>query len=246
MDRMLYVSMSGAKQLMLAQAVNANNLANVNTAGFRADLMASMQQPVYGPGHESRIYSELARQDVDLAPGTIATTGRDLDIAVDGDGYLVVQAPDGSEAYTRAGDLQLTSSGQLVTGAGYPVMGNGGPIAVPPFEKLDIGVDGTVAIRPVGQSASALAAVDRIRLVKPEPGQLTKNEYGLLVMRDGGVAPDDATVTLLSGSVETSNVNAVHAMANMIELARQYEMQVKMMKTADENATTSARLLSFS
>lgn len=246
MDRMLYVSMSGAKQLMLAQAVNANNLANVNTAGFRADLIASMQQPVYGPGHDSRIYSELARQDVDLAPGTIATTGRDLDIAVDGDGYIVVQSPDGSEAYTRAGDLQLTSNGQLVTGAGYPVMGNGGPIAVPPFEKLDIGVDGTVAIRPVGQSANALAAVDRIRLVKPQPGQLTKNEYGLLVMRNGDVAPDDASVTLISGSVETSNVNAVHAMANMIELARQYEMQVKMMKTADENAGASTRLLSMS
>ncbi len=245
MDRMLYVAMSGAKQTALAQAVNSNNLANANTSGFREDLAAFRSMPVFGPGAPTRVYAMTENPGVNLESGAIQATGRDLDMAVQGNGWIAVQAPDGQEAYTRAGNLRIESGGLLVTGSGYPVMGNRGPIAIPQAESLEIGVDGTITIRGIGEFANSLAVVDRIKLVNPDGAQLVKGKDGLLRLKDGYEADADASVRLVSGALETSNVNTVDAMVNMIALARQYEAQVKMMKAAGEMAAKSNELLSL-
>ncbi len=247
MDRMLYVAMSGAKQIMLAQAVNNNNLANVSTAGFRADLDAFRSMPVFGPGYPSRVYTMTERSGTDMSAGAFTTTGRELDVAVNGQGWITVQAPDGSEAYTRAGDLRVSVNGQLETGAGHSVMGNGGPIAVPPFEKIEIGSDGTISILPIGQAPSALAVVDRIKLVNPLQRDMEKGVDGLMRVKNsrGDVAPD-ATVSLAGGVLESSNVNAVEAMVKMIELSRHYETQIKMMRVAQENDVAATQMMRMS
>jgi len=245
MDRMLYISMNAAQQTMLSQAANSNNLANVNTTGFRADFEQFRSQPVFGEGLPSRVYSMSERPATDYQQGSVQSTGRELDISIQGDGFLAVQGKDGREGYTRAGDLQITATGQLVTGTGLAVMGEGGPIAIPPAEKVEIGSDGTITIRPVGGDANALAVLDRIKLVKPELTNVFKDSDGLMRMKDGSDAPLDAAVTVASGTLEGSNVNAVSALVKMIELQRQYEMQVKMMKSADDNGAASARLLQF-
>lgn len=243
MDRMLYIAMTGASQTLTAQAANNHNLANASTTGFRADLAAFRAMPVYGPGAPTRVYAMAERPGIDFQSGTVTATGRDLDIAVNGQGFIAVQAPDGSEAYTRAGDLRVSTAGLLVTGAGHPVLGNGGPISLPQAEQLEIGNDGTISIRPAGQSAATLAVVDRIKLVNPPLDKLVKGNDGLLRQDDDVPAPADGLVTIVSGSLETSNVNAVDAMVNMITLARQFEMQVKMMRTTEQNDEAAAAIL---
>ncbi|MFW5451325.1 MAG: flagellar basal-body rod protein FlgF [Methylophagaceae bacterium] len=243
MDRMLYISMNAAQQTMLSQAANANNLANVNTTGFRADFEQFRSMPVFGEGLPSRVYSMSERPQTDYQQGSIHTTTRELDVSVQGEGFIAVQGKDGSEAYTRAGDFHVTAAGQLVTGTGLAVLGEGGPIAVPPSEKIEIGSDGTISIRPIGAEANALAILDRIKLVKPDLSNVFKDSDGLMRLRDGSNAPLDSTIKLASGTLETSNVNMVASLSKMIELQRQYEMQVKMMKSADENSAASARLL---
>ncbi|HEC20825.1 MAG TPA: flagellar basal-body rod protein FlgF [Gammaproteobacteria bacterium] len=245
MDRMLYVAMSGAKQTALAQAVNSNNLANANTTGFREDLAAFRSMPVFGAGAPTRVYAMTENPGVNLESGAIQATGRDLDMAIQGKGWIAVQAPDGQEAYTRAGNLRIESGGLLVTGSGYPVMGNGGPIAIPQAESIEIGVDGTITIRSIGEFANSLTVLDRIKLVKPDGAELIKGKDGLMRLKDGFEADADASVRLASGALETSNVNTVDAMVNMIALARQYEAQVKMMKAAGEMASKSNELLSL-
>ncbi|MDO8824985.1 MULTISPECIES: flagellar basal-body rod protein FlgF [Methylophaga] len=243
MDRMLYISMNAAQQTMLAQATNANNLANVNTTGFRADLEQFRSMPVFGEGLPTRVYSMTERPATDYQQGSVQSTGRELDISVQGEGFIAVMGKDGREGYTRAGDLHVTEFGQLVTGTGLQVMGEGGPIAIPPAEKMDIGVDGTISIRPIGGAENELAIIDRIKLVKPDLQNVFKDSDGLMRMADGTEAPLDATVKVASGTIEGSNVNAVGALVNMIELQRKYEMQVKMMSTAEENSAASARML---
>ncbi len=240
---MLYVAMSGAKQVMLAQQVNTNNLANVNTTGFRADLESFRSLPVYGPGYPSRVYAVAERPGTDFLSGSFTTTGRNLDVAVNGEGWIAVQASDGSEAYTRAGDLRVTVNGQLETGAGRPVLGNGGPVSIPPFENLEIGADGTISIQPLGQPANALAVVDRIKLVNPPLAQMEKGVDGLMRVKGGKGAAPDAAVRLASGVLESSNVNAVEAMIRMIELGREFESQIKMMRIAQENDAASAQMM---
>ena len=170
---------------------------------------------------------------------------RTLDVAVNGDGWLAVQAVDGSEAYTRAGNLRVNINGQLLTGAGHPVMGESGPIVIPEFEKLEIGRDGTISVRPIGQQPSTLAEVGRIKLVAPEPTELVKGEDGLLRMRTGAAAAASTDVTLLGGALELSNVNSVEALVDMIGLARQFEMSVKIMQTAKEMDEKTAQLMSL-
>ncbi len=243
MDNMLYVAMSGAKETLIAQTSNNHNLANVNTAGFRQDLAQFRSMPVFGPGQPSRVYALTERPGVDFAPGSMQTTGRDLDLAVKEAGFIAVQAPDGTEAYTRAGDLRVSSLGLLLTGAGHPVLGNGGPVAIPPAEKLEVGNDGTISIRPLGQDAKTLAELDRIKLVKPPHDALEKGLDGLFHLKEGGVAPPDAAVSLVSGALESSNVDAVEALVGMITLARQFEMQVRMMNVAEENDASTAQML---
>jgi flagellar basal-body rod protein FlgF len=246
MDKMLYIAMNAAQQTMIAQASNTNNLANANTVGFREDFEQFRSQPVFGEGLPSRVYSQVERISTNYEQGSIRTTGRDLDVAVEGDGFISVLGKDGQEGYTRAGELFQTQTGQLLTREGLPVLGEGGPIAIPPAEKIEIGDDGTISIRAVGDAANALAVLDRIKLVKPDLSQVFKDTDGLIRMKDGTQAPLDATVTLKSGALENSNVDSVGALVNMIELQRKYEMQVKMMKSAADNSASSARLMQLS
>ncbi len=243
MDRMLYVAMNGAKQIQLHQATNTHNLANASTTGFRADFDSIRSLPVYGPGNPSRVYSVDERSGIDFNIGQVSQTGRDLDVSINGTGFIAIQTPDGSEGYTRAGDLRVVQGGLLQTGTGFSVMGNDGPIALPPFEKLDIAADGTLSILPVGQDASALAVIDRIKLVNPSTDELEKGLDGLIRSVDGNPIAADATVRVASGTVEGSNVNSISELINMIELARKFEMHVKLMETAENNDSSSASIL---
>ncbi|MCB1784893.1 MAG: flagellar basal body rod protein FlgF [Chromatiaceae bacterium] len=243
MDRMLYVAMSGAKETLVAQANSSNNLANAGTAGFLADLNQFRSMPVFGSGHPTRVYAMDERPTTDFDQGSIQYSGRDLDVALKDGGWLAVQSSDGNEAYTRRGDLQVDENGLLMTGNRLPVMGNGGPIAVPPFEKIEIGTDGTVSIRPLGATGEQLAVIDRIKLVAPQYDQMEKGDDGLFRLKGGGVAEADATQRVTAGALVASNVNAVNEMVEMIELGRRFELQVKMMRTADEDAEAAARLL---
>ncbi len=244
MDEMIYIAMTGAKQTEYAQAVNSNNLANVSTTGFRADLHAFSSIAIDGPGVDSRVNAVVGTPGTDFTSGPIATTNRELDIAVQGEGFIAVQAPDGSEAYTRAGNLNIdAATGLLQTATGQLVIGNGGPVALPPNAKLEIGSDGTISIVPEGQTPDTLSEIDRIKLVNPAHTDLERRADGLLAMRDGGVAVADANVTVQSGQLEQSNVNVAKTLVNMIELARQYEMQVNVIKTSEENADGAAQLM---
>jgi flagellar basal-body rod protein FlgF len=243
---MLYVAMSGAKETLIAQGSNSNNLANSNTPGFLADLQQFRSMPVFGDGHPTRVYGMSERPAIDFSKGSIVHTGGELDVAVNGLGWLAVQARDGVEAYTRRGDLMLDANGLLTTGNGLPVMGNNGPIAIPPAEKIEIAPDGTISIRPLGQGADELATIDQIKLVNPPRDQLEKGDDGLMRLQDGATAQPDVGTQLVSGSLEGSNVNIVDAMVNMIELSRRFELQVKMMKTAQDMENASASIMRMS
>jgi flagellar basal-body rod protein FlgF len=222
MDKVLYTAMSGAKQTMLAQAANSNNIANVSTPGFRADYAQFRSMPVFGPGLPSRVYAMTERSGTDLSAGSINATGNGLDIAINGDGWIAVQASDGSEAYTRAGNMRLTTEGLLVTGSGFPVMGEGGPITLPPVNRIEIGEDGTISMMPLGEEGNELNIADRIKLVNPAKGDLYKGVDGLMRVKSGS-ADADANVKVVSGMLESSNVNVATALVNMIDLSRQYE-----------------------
>ena len=243
MDRSLFVAMSGAKQILQAQAANSNNLANLGTTGFRGDLEQFRSQPVFGPGYPSRVYAMVERPGVDFTAGGIETTGRNLDIMVNGEGWIAVRAKDGKEAYTRAGDLHITEQGQLLTGSGLPVIGNDGPISVPPAQQVEIGSDGTLSIIPLGGTPNTVVTVDRIKLVKPELAQLEKGTDGMMRLKGGTPATADAEVKVASGALEGSNVSAVEEMVQMIQLQRQYEMQLKLMKTVEDDGAASAQLM---
>ncbi len=243
MDEMIYIAMTGAKQTEYAQAINSNNLANVSTTGFRADLHAFSSVPVEGPGVETRVNAVVDSYGTDFSNGPVANTGRDLDIAIQGGGFIAVQAPDGTEAYTRRGDLQESAGGLLTTGSGHLVMGEGGPVAIPPASKITIGGDGTISIQPLGQGPETLSQLDRLKLVNPDPSQLYKGEDGLFRLQDDAVAEADANVKVLSGQLEQSNVNVAKTLVNMIELARQYEMQVNVIRTSEENADQAAQIM---
>ena len=244
MDRMLYVAMSGAKETLLAQANASNNLANATTSGFLADYNQLRSMPVFGQGYPTRVYAMDERPQTDFAHGSIEHTGRDLDVAVTSGGWLAVQGPDGQEAYTRRGDLWVDENGLLKTGNGLPVIGNGGAVAIPPADKIEIGVDGTISIRPQGQGVNELAVVDRLKLVNPRVQELRKGDDGLMRLAGGGEAEFDAAQRVAPGALEASNVIIVNEMVNMLEFARRFEMQVKMMQAAEEADRASASILS--
>jgi len=245
MDRVLFVIANAGKQLMHAQAVNSHNLANANTVGFQADLVNYQTQIVKGAGHETRAFATAHDEGASFEKGSIESTGRTLDVAVNGDGWISVQAPDGSEAYTRAGNLRVNINGQLLTGAGHAVLGEAGPIVIPEYEKLEIGIDGTISVRPIGQQANTLAEVGRIKLVSPQLDQLVKGDDGLLRTRDKQPAEASSDANLVSGALEGSNVNSVEALVNMIGLARQFEISVKIMSTAKEMDERTAQLMNL-
>lgn len=243
MDKLLYIAMTGASQTMLAQTANNNNLANVSTPGFRADYAHFRSMPVYGPGHPSRVYAMTERSGTDFAQGPVNATGNELDIAVNGEGWIAVQARDGTEAYTRAGNLRITENGLLITGGGHVVLGDSGPITLPPASKVQFGEDGTISIQPLGEQTTEMTALDRIKLVNPRNGVLQKGEDGLMRLPGGNKLPADGDVKIVAGMLEGSNVNIAEALVNMIDLQRQYEMQVRIMRDAEQNADSAKQLL---
>jgi flagellar basal-body rod protein FlgF len=243
MDKFLYLAMNGASQSMLAQATNANNLANASTVGFKATLDHFQAKPVYGPGHADRAYSTNEGAGADFSQGALMTTGKNLDVSINGQGWFAVQSKDGNEAYSRRGDFHLDLNGLLLNGANQIVLGDGGPITIPEFESVLIGRDGTISIRGAGQSARDLVVVDRIKLVKPDINQLDRGQDGLFRTRDGLPAIADASLSVTSGALEASNVNTVSSMVRMMEYARHYETQIKLMNIASENDQASARLM---
>jgi flagellar basal-body rod protein FlgF len=246
MDKSLYVAMTGAKEILQAQAVNNYNLANANTTGFKADLSAFQSQAVAGSGYASRVYATDSTTGWDGSEGSVTTTGRPLDVAVKGQGFIAVQGPNGQEAYTRNGDLHLTADGMLVTSTGQAVLGDNGPITVPPSSSIQIAADGTVSVTPSGGTPGTLAAVGRIKLVNPPADSLARESGGLFQPAAGGTVPADASVTIIPGALESSNVDLASAMVNMIDLARNFDLQVKAMKSADDNASASSQLLQSS
>ncbi|MEW8232373.1 MAG: flagellar basal body rod protein FlgF [Candidatus Thiodiazotropha endolucinida] len=246
MDRMLYIAMSGAKETLIAQASNSNNLANVNTPGFMEDLNQFRSMPVFGQGYPTRVYALDERPNINFDKGSIQSTGNPLDLAIKGDGYFAVQAADGSEAYTRRGDLKVDANGLVTNGEGLPLIGNSGPIALPPYERLEIAPDGTITVLPEGSTPEALAIVDRIKMVNPDTEQLFKGEDGLMRLLEGEESDADAATELVSGALESSNINVADTLVTMIELARKFEMQVNMMKTAEDLDNASVRLMSMS
>ncbi|MEQ8803103.1 flagellar basal body rod protein FlgF [Haliea sp.] len=243
MDRLLYVSMTGANRVMEAQARNAQNLANVGTTAFKATMDSAVSRKIDGPGLPSRFNVQTRDTTTDLSSGALVATGRSLDVALQGDGWMVVQDAEGAQALTRRGDLQVDANGLLRTGAGNLVQGEGGPIAIPPYAQLTLGGDGTVSIVPLGQGPEAQAVLDRVLLVRPDAETLERGSDGLFRVRGGELPPADAEVRMLSGHLEASNVNMAQAMVEMIELARQFELQVRMMRMAGDNADTAAQLM---
>jgi flagellar basal-body rod protein FlgF len=246
MDRMLYIAMSGAKEVMLSQANNANNLANANTDGFKQDFNIFRAQHVQGPGWESRAYSLDERPATDFAPGALKVTGRSLDIATKQDGYIGIQAPDGEEALVRTASMQILENGDLVDVKGNQILNEGGaPINVPPVKNITIGDDGTISIVPADSPSNQLVILDRIRLVKAEPSDLQKGLDGFIRLKPDAEALEQQDVVVVSGALESSNVNTAEALVNMIELTRKYELQVKMMNTTKSHAQKSDSILSL-
>ena len=240
MDRMIYLSMSGAKATMQRQDTLANNLANVSTPGFRAELQAFRAVPVQGSGASTRVYSLETTTGYDATPGAITSTGRNLDVAARGNAWLTLQALDGTEAYTRGGSLEVSADGTLTTRSGLPVMGDGGPLQVPPNTAVSIGADGTVSAKGSdGRSTS----VGKLKLVTPEAA-LTRGEDGLFRAAEGDLTAD-ATARVQDGALEGSNVSPVETMVAMISAARQFEAQMKMLQTAEADEKAASQLLSI-
>lgn len=247
MDKALYIAMTAGQNIMQAQAVHANNLANVNTSGFQADFAQARAMGVYyGEGHSTRAYALTESPGTDFNRGSMIETGGDLDMAIEGDGWIAVQAPDGTEAFTRFGSMKITPQGQLVTGNNLPVLGNGGPIALPPFDRITLGSDGTITIQPEGQKANVLSTVDRVKLVKPDYRDLVKGADGLVRRIDGQEQEPDAGIRLQSGFIESSNVNAIEEMINIMALARQFEINVKLMKNVEGNSEAVTSVMRIS
>jgi flagellar basal-body rod protein FlgF len=241
MDRMIYLSMAGAKATMQRQDVLANNLANSSTTGFRAELQAFRAVPVLGSGASTRVYALESTPGYDASPGVVSATGRNLDVAMRGNAWLAVQGLDGTEAYTRGGSLDVSSDGTLITTGGLTVLGDGGPIQVPANSDVSIGADGTISARAAN---GRVTTVGRLKLVTPE-APLERGTDGLFRAADGDL-PADATARLQDGALEGSNVSPVETMVGMISAARQFEAQMRMLQTAENNEKSAAQLLSAS
>ena len=241
MDRLIYLAMSGAKATMQRQETLANNLANVSTVGFRAELAAFRAVPVEGSGASTRVYSLESTPGYDATPGQVAATGRNLDVAMQGAAWLAVQGLDGTEAYTRGGSLDINAEGNLVTTSGLTVLGDGGPIQIPPDTRVGIAGDGTVSVTDAnGHSTS----VGKLKLVTPE-APLTRGTDGLFRAGAGELSADPLA-RLQDGALEGSNVSAVETMVAMIAAARQFEAQMKSLSNAEGNDKAASQLLSVS
>jgi len=246
MDRLIYTAMTGAKHALEQQATTSNNLANATTTGFRAQIDQFRAVPVQGAILPTRAFVVDSTTGSDFRSGAIQQTGRDLDVAVQGDGWIVVQAADGSEAYTRNGSLKMDENGVLQTHDGLNVMGDGGPLSIPPGRNVAIGKDGTISLVPDGSAATGLTSVGKLKLVNPPTADLVRGDDGLFRRKDGQTAEADPNVkVVVSGALESSNVNVVDAMVNMISLARSFDMNMKLLQNAESNDSKAGQLLSM-
>ncbi len=245
MDRLIYTAMTGAKHAFLQQAGVAHNLANASTTGFRAMEHKFRSVPIQGEGAPTRAFVVDASVANVFDQGPLMATGRPLDVAVLGAGWIAVETADGRESYTRAGNLQTNANGQLQTPGGLNVLSDGGPIAIPPDNSVTISPDGTISAVPLFGTPNNVSVVGRIKLVNPPENELVRGDDGLFRTASGEPAAVDENVKLASEALEGSNVNPVDAMVNMISLARQFEMQIKMLQTADANASKANQILSM-
>jgi flagellar basal-body rod protein FlgF len=245
MDRMIYVAMTGAKHILDQQAAVTHNLANAATNGYRAAASAFRAVPVEGDGLPTRAFVVASTPGANYTPGALQSTGRDLDVAVQGPGWIAVQASDGSEAYTRNGSLQVSPNGLLQTRNGLNVMGDGGPISIPPDSSISIAKEGTVSAVSTVPPPKAVNALGRIKLVNPDEKLLTRGGDGLFRLANGATAEADSKVMLASGALEGSNVNVVEEMISMISLARQFDLQMQLLNNAQKNATQASQILNI-
>jgi len=245
MDRMIYTAMTGAKHILEQQATTAHNLANATSTGFKAQVDSFRAVPVVGDGLATRAFVVDATVGADFNPGPIQSTNRDLDVAIQGKGWLAVQRADGSEGYTRNGSLKVSENGILQTASGLTVMGDGGPISIPPDVTISIAKDGTVSSVSNNTLPGPANAIGRLKLVNPPETNLVRAEDGLFVTKDGNPAEVDANVNVVSGALESSNVNVIDAMVTMISLARQFETQMKLVQSAENNASKASQLFSL-
>lgn len=243
MDRLIYTAMTGAKHVMWQQATAAQNLANVTTSGFRAQIDAFRAVPVIGPGAPTRAFVVDATVGTDFSPGVIQTTGRELDVAINGKGWIAVQGPDGKEAYTRYGSLAVNANGVMQTRTGLNVLSDSGPLSVPPDTELTIAPDGTISTVPTSGQKSQVSEVGRIKLVNPPEENLVRGDDGLFHLRDSSAANADDSVVLHTGGLESSNVNTAEALVNMISLSRQFDLHMKLLQNAEQNAAKASDIL---
>ncbi|MGZ8251814.1 MAG: flagellar basal-body rod protein FlgF [Methylophilaceae bacterium] len=246
MDRMIYTAMTGAKHILEQQATNSHNLANATSTGFKAQVDSFRAVPVLGDGLATRAFVVDATVGADFNPGPIQATNRDLDVAIQGKGWLAVQRSNGSEGYTRNGSLKVSENGILQTATGLTVMGDGGPISIPPDVTISIAKDGTVSSVSNNTLPGPSNIIGRLKLVNPAETNLVRGEDGLFVTKDGNPATADVNVNVVSGALEGSNVNVIDSMVTMISLARQFETQMKLMQSAENNASKASQLLSLS
>lgn len=244
MDRVIYVAMTGAREITRQQAAVSHNLANVSTHGFKQELNVFRALPVVGEGAKTRAFVFETTPRSDFTNGVVQQTGRNLDVAVDGQGWIAIQDAQGQEAYTRMGHLTVNQNGLVQTANGRAVLGDGGPLTVPPDRDIVIGKDGTVSAVPVGQGLNAVEIVGRLKLVNPRESDLRRGADGLFRQVSGQPAQADANVRLVSGALETSNVNPAEALVSMVSLARQFEMNMRVLRSADENARSADKVLS--
>ncbi len=245
MDRMIYVAMTGAKHILGQQAAVAHNLANVSTSGYRAAASSFRAVPVLGDGLPTRTFVVDSTAGSNFAPGVMQRTGRDLDVAVQGPGWIVVQGADGREAYTRNGSLQVSPNGMLQTRNGLNILGDGGPISIPPDSTISIAREGTISVISTVPPPKSVNVVGRIKLVNPDEKLLVRGGDGLYRLVNGGTAEADSKVALASGALEGSNVNVVEEMINMISLARQFDLQMQLLSNAQKNANQATQILSI-
>jgi len=244
MDRVIYVAMTGAREVTRQQAAVSHNLANISTHGFKQELNVFRALPVVGEGAKTRAFVLETTPRTDFSSGTVQQTGRPLDVALRGPGWIAVQDDNGQEAYTRMGHLQVSQNGVMQTSNGLNVMGDAGPVAVPPDQDILIAKDGTVSTMPIGQGLNAVAIAGRIKLVNPAETDLVRGEDGLFRQKSGQPAAADANVSLISGALETSNVNPAEAMVSMVSLARQFELQMRVLRAAEDNNRSADKVLS--
>lgn len=245
MDRLIYTSLTAMRGSMARQTAIANNLANANTPGFRADLAEAQSLWLDGQRLDTRAFASEEVLAADMTEGTVTSTGRDLDIAMSGDTMLSVQAEDGEIGYTRRGDLVLSASGLLTTGDGRPVQGSQGPITLPPTDSVSIDEQGRVWIVPRGGDASQPQEIDRLQLVGPAGSDVVKGTDGLLRVRGRGVLPDDPDARVTTRAFESSNVSATEALVEMIEASRSWDTQLKLLGNARDMDAATADLMSL-